>query len=569
MPRIRNSLFPLALTFAVALFASPAGAHFPFVLAEPAKGDARGNGASEAQLVLSEVLEPDPAVSLDRLAAGTRLWLRDAAGKDTPLSLTAGEHAMKVALPPAGSNGAARLVHGTSDFGVRKRGEGPAYLLVYYPKAVLGDPFATDAPVGGVPVELVPGRADGGIRFRLLIDGKPAADREVKIIAPDGVQSTQKTDGDGYTEKFAAGGRYGAWARHWVDKAGKRGDAPYAQERLYATLVVDHAAPKDAHASRNLVRATPMVNLPEGVSSFGAAAANGWLYVYGGHTATTHNYSTATVSGRFHRLNLRDGKTWEPLPGGPILQGMNLVAHRGSVYRAGGMAPRNAPGAPKDNHSTAEVARFDPTAAKWEALPPAPSPRSSHDVAVVGDKLYLLGGWNQRGREKAQWLSHADVLDLSSAEKKWSRIEQPFVRRALIVSALGDEIYVIGGFDENNQSQLDVDVLDTKTNTWRKGPPIPGERRNGFGPAACTTGGTIYVSVSTGEMFRLSADRTAWEPYAMATPRAVHRLVPDGDRILVVGGAKNQKMVDLIESVPVGGATAGGAIPAAASIRGE
>lgn len=100
-----------------------------------------------------------------------------------------------------------------------------------------------------------------------------------------------------------------------------------------------------------------------------------------------------------------------------------------------------------------------------------------------------------------------------------------------------------------------------------KGPPIPGERRNGFGPAACTAGGTIYLSVSTGDLFRLSDDRSKWEPYAKATARAVHRLVPDGSRILIVGGAANRKMVNLIESVLVAGAEA--AVPAAAPVQAQ
>lgn len=539
------------LLLALALFASPATAHFPFVVPK--------EGANEATLVFSESLAIDEDVAIDRLADGTKLWLRDASGTQSPLKLSPAEHALNVALSGKGT----RVIHGTSDFGVRQRGEGPAYLLVYYPKTILGDLFDPKTIVGGdVPVELVPAPADGGVKFQLLVNGKPVAAREVKIIEPDGGQSTQKTDAHGFTEKFARPGRYGAWARHWIDTPGKRGDQPYVQERLYATLVLDYAAPKAAAnaaaPAQRLVQATPLLPLPEAVSSFGAVASEGFLYVYGGHTAPTHDYSTASVSGRFHRLNLRDPGKWEPLPSGPGLQGMNLVAHRGKIYRAGGMAPRNAPGEPKDNHSTANVVCFDPATRQWEHLPAMPSRRSSHDVAIVGDKLYAIGGdklyaiggWDQRGREESVWMNHTDVLDLAAPDKGWTRLEQPFVRRALIVSVLDHQIFVIGGFDADHQSQLDVDILDTRTNAWRKGPPIPGQRRNGFAPAACTLNGTIYLSVSTGEMFKLSADQAKWELYAQATPRAVHRLIPDHSRVLIVGGASKQKMVNLVEAVP-------------------
>ena len=106
---------------------------------------------------------------------------------------------------------------------------------------------------------------------------------------------------------------------------------------------------------------------------------DGWAYVYGGHIAPTHVYSTAAVSGRFSRLRLADRSTWERLPDGPPLQGMNLAAHRGQIYRVGGMQPHNQPGEPQDVRSVADVARFDPAIGRWDMLPPLPAPPSSTD----------------------------------------------------------------------------------------------------------------------------------------------------------------------------------------------
>src|SRR6185312_2703718 len=99
--------------------------------------------------------------------------------------------------------------------------------------------------------------------------------------------------------------------------------------------------------------------------------SNGWLYVYGGHIAHTHVYSTAAVSGRFERLNLADTNTnrkWEALPGGPALQGLNLVAYDGKIYRVGGMGPRNQPREKQETFSVADCARFDPATKQWEPL---------------------------------------------------------------------------------------------------------------------------------------------------------------------------------------------------------
>ena len=116
MPRLRLPL--LALALALGMLTASASGHFPFVLPEP---DGR-----RAKVVLSEKLEPDPSVMTDRLAGGTKLSLRDATGNDTPLALSPAGHAVDVALGGDGT----RLVHGTSDFGVRRRGDEPAYLLV-------------------------------------------------------------------------------------------------------------------------------------------------------------------------------------------------------------------------------------------------------------------------------------------------------------------------------------------------------------------------------------------------------------------------------------------------------
>src|SRR5262245_33893211 len=102
--------------------------------------------------------------------------------------------------------------------------------------------------------------------------------------------------------------------------------------------------------------------LPEAIASFGAAQVGPWVYVFGGHVGKQHEHSTDNVVGSFRRVNL-DTNAWEELPSGPPLQGTALVAASdGSVYRIGGLAARNAPGAAEDLHSTASVQRFDPKA---------------------------------------------------------------------------------------------------------------------------------------------------------------------------------------------------------------
>lgn len=290
--------------------------------------------------------------------------------------------------------------------------------------------------------------------------------------------------------------------------------------------------------------------LPVGVSSLGAIASDGYLYVYGGHSGPTHHYDTASVRGTFYRLKLDGGRQWDELPGGPQLQGMNLAAIDGVIYRVGGMQPRNAPGEPSDNHSIAQAARFIPSKGTWEELPPLPQPRSSHDLVAVGKKLVVVGGWQLRGKDaKPIWHDTTLVLDLAASKPEWKAVPQPFQRRALTATSVGSKVYVLGGLGPDGPDRR-VDILDVETGRWSQGPDLPGPERVAFSPACCTLDGRVILSTSQGPIYRLSANGEAWEKIASASRgRIVHRLVPHGNAVILVGGASGGENLAAIEVV--------------------
>ena len=366
------------------------------------------------------------------------------------------------------------------------------------------------------------------------------ADADVTVVKPDVSKVKAKTGPNGLTEAIDGTGRFGAWARYFEAKAGELDGKKYEEVRHYPTLVADVPAPP----------AAPFPPLPTAVSSLGAVACDGYLYVYGGHAGKTHSYDTATVLGTFHRLKLAGGTKWEELPGGPILQGMNLAAHGGKVYRVGGMQPRNAPGEPADNRSVTDCARFDPKTGRWEPLPPLPAGRSSHDAVVCGDKLVVVGGWEQKGKgEKPAWHDTALVLDLSAGGPRWQSIPQPFQRRALTAAAVGSRVYVLGGLGADGGDRR-VDVLDVATGAWATGPAVPGSERVAFSPAAGVVNGRVVVNTSAGPVFRLTAAGDGWEKVGdAATKRVVARLIPFGDAVVLVGGAGGGANVAAVEVV--------------------
>jgi N-acetylneuraminic acid mutarotase len=542
-----NRISTVAVGALMFLSASVSRAHFPFIVPVDAQS---------AKLILSETLDADDEVAIE-IIAGTTLESTDTAGVSTPVVLEKpADHAFKIALPGQG----ARVIHGTSDLGVVQRGNSPAHRLIYYPKTILGDVANNTIQLKNVPVELVPAHNAGGIKLLLLIDGKPAPAQPVRVIEPDGSQDEYITDNTGYTKDFAATGRYGAWARHWVDATGNIDGKPYMQIRHYATLVFEHtpelaaesAPPATQPVTSELsnVQAQPFGHLPEPSASFGATLHDGWLYIYGGHIGQRHDYSTQTVTGNFSRLNLADPTRWESLPGGVSVQGMNLATYAGKIYRAGGMRPRNAPDQPEDNISENQAAVFDPSTRLWTPLPVLPVARSSHDVIVIDHTLYVVGGWLMQGSDEDQtWLSDMHVLDLKSTDAKWKSIPQPFARRALIAAAVEQDLYVMGGFDADDKPQLEVDIFNTTTRQWRKGPSLPGPAINGFAPAAAVVNKQLYVSVATGQIYRLSPAGDTWQPVARATPRIVHRIVAHGTQLILIGGARGDTMTDIIETI--------------------
>jgi YHS domain-containing protein len=299
--------------------------------------------------------------------------------------------------------------------------------------------------------------------------------------------------------------------------------------------------------------------LPKAISSFGAAELDGYIYVYGGHSGTTHTYSTETTLGTFQRLHIT-GPTkemmWEELPSGTGLQGLNLAVTGGKVYRVGGMQARNKPGDKGDSHSLAEVAAFDPKTKKWSPGSSMPAGRSSHDVTVVGTKLVVVGGWEMRGpNEKPVWSETALILDTSAKDPHWEAVPQPFKRRALTASALRNKVYVMGGLTEAGETTRKVSILDVATGKWSDGPEIPGTDKVGFSPASTVAGGKLILNTMDKSVYVLNEKGATWDKVSTtAESRFVHRIVPAGkDAVIVIAGAGPKGPHASIELVKLNG----------------
>lgn len=296
--------------------------------------------------------------------------------------------------------------------------------------------------------------------------------------------------------------------------------------------------------------------LPVHVASFGAAATeSGSVYFYGGHSGKRHKYSKEEVNGDLYHWQAGQ-KEWEKLSADEPAQGASLVATDKGVLRIAGMAARNSKEEKQDLWSSETAARYDLADKKWHALPNLPERRSSHDSVIVGNTLYVIGGWNLNGTGQkavgADWHDTYLTLDLSKPDAKWESHPQPFERRALAVQVIDNKIYAIGGMNSDEEIINDVSILDLKTGKWSEGPSLPAGRLGGFGFASVAHQGRLFGSGASGMMVELRGDK--WVNVAkLQYPRFFHRLVPGGEgKLYAIGGesGEGKKAVPEVITIP-------------------
>lgn len=404
--------------------------------------------------------------------------------------------------------------------------------------------------------------ADNGINVFVRWKGKPLANTDVKLFCEDGhEEGAGSTDDHGkvhFTQKEVESG-LNALVIGYNNPAssGSVGDEAYKSESHYLTVTFPwgnsanskseankkknaKANPKSSPESTESVEvtSTDLPELPLELTSFGGAVADGKLFIYGGHTGNAHSYSTSEQSDQFWSLELNQPGEWSELPSGPRLQGLVMVPYRDSVIRIGGFTAKNEEGEQHDLHSQPGVSRYDVASKKWIDLAPLPEPRSSLGATILRDHVYVAGGWALRG-EETDWHGTAWKLDVSDPNAKWKAVaEPPFRRRALFVASHEEKIYVLGGMGQEGPTTR-TDVYDPKTDTWTQGPDLDGDPMTGFGCAAQSFGGHLYVSTIRGDVQRLSDDGKSWEVLGKYDPaRFFHVMVPwKENSMLLVGGA--------------------------------
>ncbi|MBI1348475.1 hypothetical protein GC163_19550 [bacterium] len=501
-----------------------AQAHFVWIVAGPTSPD------GQVHVYFSEEAAPDKPELLSRVA--TAKLFQSAAGELTELPLIRATDSL--AATPSGTGPKAFFLSHT--YGVISRGE-ETFQLRYYAKSYdKTDPrvWTAVAQPTALPFEITPRMAGDEVQFEVTWQGKPAADIALTIEAEgiDNIEGTTSERGV-FSTKLPAGKTISIRAKHTENTAGEQDGKAFASVRHYATLSLVIPA--------EVVQAT-LPNLDPPVTSFGAAIAGDYVYVSGGHLGAAHHYSTEGQSARFARLNLKTPTAWENLADVPKRTGLAMVPYQGKVIRIGGFEARNKEGDKEELVSMADVASYDPATNTWTELTSLPQGRSSHDAVVIGDSLYVVGGWYMNREAETVWHDNALVADLKQQPIVWQPVPQPFHRRAVSAAEWHGQLVVLGGMQEKGGPTKITAFYNPQTKTWTDGPELQGNNMDGFGSSAFAIGDTLYVSTMSGKLQRLSQDGKRFDSIAqLQHPRFFHRMLPTAQgQLLFVGGASMQ-----------------------------
>lgn len=523
--RVRSLIVAIATASLLAIAASRASAHFAWLAA---------NDDGQAEFFFGES-PAERAYHLPESLAEVDVVRRDLDVADQPVTMEPVETDDFIGLRSEDDFERRGVWTMTAPYGLY-HGTMLTYAATCYASRIPGE--WSQRPVAELPLQIIPRIAGDKLIATLYRDGQPL--KHVKVMFYDAagkLAANESTNDDGVAVFDAAGltpGVNGFMAGVTDDDArGEFDGEKYRSAACYATTTFPYDPEQTMHES-----ALPL--LPDAIASFGAAVADGYVYLYGGHRGKAHDHSADNLSPRFMRARVDGSGEWEDLPTQTPLQGLALVAHGGKLYRIGGLNAKNAAGDDADLHSVDEFACFDPAAGEWAAMPALPAGRSSHDAAVVGDTLFVVGGWRLSGDSSGEWQAGALAFDLAKPESGWQELSPPpFKRRALAVAPAGEQLAVVCGMDDDGGVSKDVFLFDPASGEWSSGPEFPGESFHGFGVSACADQGALYACGMEGVVYRLAADHSEWEQVGkIAAPRFFHRILPAGDgTLLVVGGA--------------------------------
>ena len=128
------------------------------------------------------------------------------------------------------------------------------------------------------------------------------------------------------------------------------------------------------------------------------------------------------------------------------------------------------------NIPTVEI--MDTRSQLWSSVASLPRPYSAASATICGDRLYLLGGFDERGKTKSVLTcTLIQLIGSLSSSSVWHRIADAPVYRSTCTTVDG-ELLAVGGCDERGKAKATVYKYNIKTNSWNFIGNMPTARYN-------------------------------------------------------------------------------------------
>jgi len=258
------------------------------------------------------------------------------------------------------------------------------------------------------------------------------------------------------------------------------------------------------------------------------------IYLVGGLTSLDLGAGTAASVAAFERYDLRTRRyvKLEPLPA--RLNHVGVAAYKGDIYVVGGFTDQLERAEP-----TRDAWRYRTAKRRWEAVVPMPTARGGHGLAVVGDRLYAIGG-----RSFGKRLASVDIYDLRT--QTWSKgSPMPTPRDHVGVGVHVGLIYAAGGRQEKDYSLGAFERYDPARDRWTRLPDLPRpvssiELVDVNGRLVAAGGGDALSDPAwvSGQTWAYApADRRWSQLAAMPQPKHGYAAAAAGGRLYVFGGS--------------------------------
>lgn len=295
-----------------------------------------------------------------------------------------------------------------------------------------------------------------------------------------------------------------------------------------------------------------MASMPTARGDFGVAVVAGKIYVIGGTNETSE---TLNVVEEYNPLT-NEWTTKKPMP--TPRSGLAVAVYDGKIYAFGGTVGSNV------YVGNNEI--YDPVSDSWSTKTSMPTPRAGLSANTVNDGIYLIGG--ERYSSIAPFRVETDVNEVyNPLTDQWvSKSPLPNAVAGYGSAVVGDKIYFIGGSrwsvsTGNALLTSDNQVYDTQIDQWSSAKMFP--FAVSWGAAIATTGylapqrvyyfgGSSAGSWNRTEMFNPVAN--SWSTVeSMPVLRERLGVIAHRDIMYVIGGFNGTDWVGSVEQfMPAG-----------------